>query len=1204
MSFVHLHVHTEYSLLDGSNKIKEYVKRVKELGMEAAAITDHGVMYGVVDFYEAAKKEGIKPILGCEVYVAPGSRFDKELTGGDERYNHLILLAENQTGYHNLMKIVSIGFTEGFYYRPRVDKEVLEKYHEGLICLSACLAGSLPRMIQRGQLDDARAEAKWFKDTFGAGNYFLELQDHGIPAQRLVNMELMTISKELDIPLVATNDCHYTYADDAESHDVLLCIQTQAKVTDENRMRYEGGQYYVKSEDEMRLLFPYASEALENTVRIAERCNVDIVFGESKLPHFEVPEGYDPWSYLNFLCDKGLKERYHIGEEAYSLPDQMKDITEVERAPGHSEEELRARLDYELSVIKEMGFVDYFLIVWDFINFSKEHGIPVGPGRGSAAGSLVSYCLKITDIDPIRYSLLFERFLNPERVSMPDIDVDFGPERRQEVIDYVSEKYGHEKVVQIITFGTLQARGVIRDVGRAMDLSYARCDMLAKMVPAELGITLKKALEMNPDLKAAYDGDDEVHKLIDTCMKLEGLPRHTSMHAAGVVICPEAADEFVPLSRSGADGPITTQFTMTTLERLGLLKMDFLGLRNLEVIQNAIENIKKSSGKEIDLSKLDYNDPKVFAYISTGKCEGIFQLESSGMKNFMKELKPGSLEDVIAGISLYRPGPMEMIPRYIKSKEDPDSVSYACKELEPILAPTYGCIVYQEQVMQIVRELAGYTLGRSDNVRRAMSKKKQEVMEYEREIFVSGNAEEVEKARAAGKPEDQWPKAVPGCVNKGIDRRVAEGVYDMMIDFAKYGFNKSHAACYAVVTYQTAWLKVYYPKEYMAALMTSVIQFSGKVAAYNQIARQMGLKLMPPDINKGDVGFAVSEDGILYALTAIKGVGHSVIRQIVEEREKHGLYKDLNDFVDRMAGLDINKRAVENMIKAGAFDSFGYSRKALMGVYQQMMDQAQKNLKQSMSGQMSLFDLAGEEDKESFRIKMPEHVGEYPREMLLGFEKEMLGIYVSGHPLEEYSGLWDKLITNSTADLMLNVSDDGQAVDEMNVEDNEKITLGGMVENVNVKFTKKGDAMAFVTLEDVVGQAEVIMFPKTYKQFSALLTEGNKIMVSGRVSLEEDKDGKLICDAVYAFDDIPRTLWLQFKDMAQKDELWDKIYSYMESSDGLDGVKLYYTDTKKVEELPHNISVHAGLELREALHQLLGEENVRVTYRMPGVKRY
>ncbi len=1195
MSFVHLHVHTEYSLLDGSNKIKEYVKRVKELGMSAAAITDHGVMYGVVDFYEAAKKEGIKPILGCEVYVAPGSRFDKELSGGEERYNHLILLAENQKGYQNLIKIVSTGFTEGFYYKPRVDKEILREYHEGLICLSACLAGSLPRMIQQGRQADARAEAQWFKDTFGAGNYFLELQDHGIPAQRMVNMELMAISKELDIPLVATNDCHYTRAEDAESHDVLLCIQTQAKVADENRMRYEGGQYYVKSEEEMRALFPYAPDAIENTESIARRCNVDIVFGESKLPHFEVPEGYDPWTYLNKLCDDGLKERYP--EQCGSDEGSLDDILE-ERSGS-----LRRRLDYELSVIKEMGFVDYFLIVWDFINFAKSHGIPVGPGRGSAAGSIVSYCLKITDIDPIRYNLLFERFLNPERVSMPDIDVDFGPERRQEVIDYVSEKYGREKVVQIVTFGTLQARGVIRDVGRAMDLSYARCDMLAKMVPAELGMTLKKALEMNPDLKAAYDGDDEVHKLIDTCMKLEGLPRHTSMHAAGVVICPEAADEFVPLSRSGADGPITTQFTMTTLERLGLLKMDFLGLRNLEVIQNAVENIKKSCGREIDLGAMEYNDPKVFAYISTGKCEGIFQLESSGMKNFMKELRPGSLEDVIAGISLYRPGPMEMIPRYIESKEHPETVSYACKELEPILAPTYGCIVYQEQVMQIVRELAGYTLGRSDNVRRAMSKKKQDVMEYEREIFVEGNGAEIEAARISEKPTDQWPKEVPGCVKNGIDRSVAQTVYDMMIDFAKYGFNKSHAACYAVVAYQTAWLKYYYPREYMAALMTSVIDSAGKVASYNQIARQMGLKLLPPDINRGDVGFTVAEEGILYALTAIKGVGRTVIQLIVDEREAHGPYKDLNDFIERTAGLDINKRAVENMIKAGAFDSFGYSRKALMGVYQPMIDQAQKKLKQSMSGQMSLFDLADEEEKESFRLKVPVSMGEYPKEMLLEFEKEMLGIYISGHPLDEYAGLWDKLITNSTADLVPDISDDGEIAEEMNVRDGDRITLGGLVANVNIKYTRKGDAMAFITLEDMVGQAEVIVFPKTYQQFQQLLTEGSKIMISGRVSVEEDKGGKLISEAIYRFEDIPRTLWLQFKDEEQKKLLWDKIYGIMESSDGTDGVKLYYTDTKKVEELAHNISVHAGQELMEALKQLLGEDNVRVTYRTPVVRR-
>ncbi len=1187
MAFTHLHVHTEYSLLDGSNKIREYVKRVKELGMNSAAITDHGVMYGVVDFYEAAKAEGIKPILGCEVYVAPGSRFDKELSGGEERYNHLILLAENQQGYHNLMKIVSIGFTEGYYYRPRVDREILEKYHEGLICTSACLAGSLPRMIQRGQHEEARKEAKWFLDTFGEGNYFLELQDHGIPAQRLVNMELLAISKELGIPLVATNDCHYTLASDAEAHDVLLCIQTNARVQDADRMRYEGGQYYVKSEEEMRALFPYAPEAIENTQKIADRCNVEIVFGESKLPHFEVPEGFDSWSYLNHLCNEGLQERYAQYLEKADAP---------EGSP-YTPEALKERLSYELSVIKTMGFVDYFLIVWDFINFAKQEGIPVGPGRGSAAGSIVSYCLKITDIDPLRYNLLFERFLNPERVSMPDIDVDFGPERRQEVIDYVSRKYGREKVVQIVTFGTLQARGVIRDVGRAMDISYARCDMLAKMVPAELGITLDKALQMNPDLKQLYDTDAEVRLLLDMSRKLEGLPRHSSMHAAGVVICPEAADEFVPLSCGGEGSPVTTQFTMTTLERLGLLKMDFLGLRNLEVIQHAVENIRRSRGLDIDISAIDLNDPKVYAYISTGKCEGIFQLESAGMKNFMKELKPGSLEDVIAGISLYRPGPMEIIPQYIDSKENPSHVHYACKELEHILAPTYGCIVYQEQVMQIVRELAGYTLGRSDNVRRAMSKKKQSVMEYERRIFVEGNAEEV--AEAAGKPEGQRPKEVPGCVKNGIRREVAEEVYDMMIDFAKYGFNKSHAACYAVVAYQTAWLKYYYPSEYMAALMTSVIDNSGKVAEYNQIARQMGLKLLPPDVNAGDVGFTVTKDGILYALTAIRGVGRNVIAAIVAEREAHGPYRDLGDLVERTSELDVSKRVLENMIKAGAFDCFGATRKQLMAIYQPVVDSVQKRRKQEMNGQMSLFDLAGEEDRQSFRVSIPASIGEYPRELLLSFEKEMLGIYVSGHPLEEYSGLWDRVISHRAGDLRRPEPSEDGTEEEMAVKDGENISLGGIVEDVKIKYTKKGDAMAFVTLEDTVGQVEVIVFPKVYRRYQPMLTEDSRLYVSGRVSLEEDRDGKLIAESMSLFSDIPRTLWLQFADAAEKEALWPRILPALEDSDGTDLIRLYFRDTRKTEDVPHNFCVQADLELRRRLEEILGSENVRVTYRPP-----
>ena len=777
MAFTHLHVHTEYSLLDGSNKIKEYVARVKELGMNSAAITDHGVMYGVIDFYKEAKAQGINPILGCEVYVAPNSRFDRETVHGEDRYYHLVLLAENNTGYSNLMKIVSKGFVDGYYYKPRVDMEVLEQYHEGIIALSACLAGEVPRAITRGNYEEAKEIALKYQKCFGKENYFLELQDHGIPEQQNVNQHLLRMSQELGIELVATNDIHYTYAKDAEPHDILLCIQTGKKLADEDRMRYEGGQYYVKSEQEMAELFPYARQALENTQKIADRCHVEIEFGVTKLPHFEVPEGYDSWSYLNKLCFDGLKERY---------------------PQNHTE--LEDRLNYELGVIKEMGYVDYFLIVWDFIHYAREHDISVGPGRGSAAGSLVSYTTGITNIDPIKYNLLFERFLNPERVSMPDIDIDFCYERRQEVIDYVVRKYGEDCVTQIVTFGTLAARGVIRDVGRVMDLPYAYVDGIAKQIPMELGITIEKALKMNPELRTMYENDESVKTLIDMSKRLEGLPRHTSMHAAGVVISQKSMDEYVPLSRA-SDGTITTQFTMTTIEELGLLKMDFLGLRTLTVIQNAVRMAQKSSGKQINIDEIDYQDKGVLELIGSGKTEGIFQLESAGMKNFMKELKPQSLEDIIAGISLYRPGPMDFIPAYIKGKNHPEEVTYDCPQLEPILAPTYGCIVYQEQVMQIVRDLAGYTLGRSDLVRRAMSKKKGSVMEQERKNFVYGNEEE----------------GVPGCIANGIDEKIANKIYDEMMDFAKYAFNKSHAAAYAVVAYQTAWLKYYYPVEVMAS---------------------------------------------------------------------------------------------------------------------------------------------------------------------------------------------------------------------------------------------------------------------------------------------------------------------------------------------------------------------------------------------------
>ena len=1203
MAFVHLHVHTEYSLLDGSNKIKEYVARVKELGMNSAAITDHGVMYGVIDFYRAAKEAGIKPILGCEVYVAPKSRFDRELSGGEERYYHLVLLAENNTGYDNLVKIVSKGFTEGYYYKPRVDMELLNQYHEGIIALSACLAGEVQTYITKRMPDEARKAARKYEACFGKGNYFLELQDHGIPEQRLVNTELLKMSKELDIPLVATNDVHYTYAEDAEPHDILLCLQTGKKLADEDRMRYEGGQYFVKSEEEMKGLFPYAWEAVENTQVIADRCNVEIKFGETKLPHYEVPEGYDSWTYLNKLCDDGLAERYGDGSQP----------------AGATGQTLRERLDYELGVIKRMGYVDYFLIVWDFINYAKSNGIPVGPGRGSAAGSIVSYCLKITNIDPIRYDLLFERFLNPERVSMPDIDVDFGPDGRQDVIDYVSRKYGAEKVVQIVTFGTLAAKGVIRDVARVMDLPYAFADSIAKMVPNELNITLDLALEKNPEFRKLYQEDEQVHTLIDMCKRLEGLPRHTGMHAAGVVICPEAADEFVPLSR-GSDGAIVAQFTMTTLEELGLLKMDFLGLRNLTVIRDAVNFIEQTTGERVDLDNIDYNDPQVLAYIGTGKTEGIFQLESAGMKSFMKELRPQSLEDVIAGISLYRPGPMDFIPRYIKGKNNHDEVVYSCPQLEPILKPTYGCIVYQEQVMQIVRDLGGYTMGRSDLVRRAMSKKKQSVMEKERANFIYGNAEE----------------GVPGCVSKGISEQIAGGIYNDMMDFAKYAFNKSHAACYAVVALQTAWLKFYHPVEFMAALMTSVIDNPKKVSEYILTCRNMGIQLLPPDINQGQSGFSVTDGKVRYALTAIKGVGRPVIEAIVAERRGRGPFTNLKDFITRMADKDLNRRAIENFIKAGALDSLGGTRKQFMSVYVQILDHIVKDKKSNLAGQMSLFDIADDSQKEEFDIRMPE-VGEYTEEMKLAFEKEVLGIYLSGHPLESYQELWQKYITNNTNDFALE-----EETNTVRVTDQSTVIVGGMISNKTVKYTKTNQVMAFLELEDLVGTVEIVVFPRDYEKYGSLLAEDAKIFVKGRVSVEEDKDAKLICEQIVGFDEaaqakespfaagrfggmgrrnynpgktmpgrtpvqgaagnqptagqrgkMPAGLWIQFPDaesyFAREKELLDAIAA----SDGNDDVVIFLKSTRGIKVLPPNRRVHADEELIQRLQELFGGENVK-----------
>lgn len=1145
MKFTHLHVHTEYSLLDGASKIRELVARTKELGMDSIAITDHGVMYGVIDFYRAAKEAGIRPIIGCEVYVAPGSRFDRENNQGEERYNHLVLLAENDTGYKNLMKIVSKGFTEGFYYKPRVDYEVLRRHHEGIIALSACLAGAVASRLVKGLYEEAKEEALKLQDIFGKGNFFLELQDHGLAPQQTVNQGLLRMHEETGIDLVATNDLHYIYETDVEAHDILLCIQTGKKVSDENRMRYDGGQYFLKSPEQMAELFPYAKEALENTYKIAQRCHVEIEFGNYKLPKFDVPEGYEAEGYLRKLCAEGLKKRYADS--------------------GYDMEELRKRLEYELDTIVNMGFVDYFLIVWDFIKYAKDHGIPVGPGRGSAAGSIVAYCLEITDIiDPIKYNLLFERFLNPERVTMPDIDIDFCVERRQEVIDYVTEKYGEDRVVQIVTFGTMAARMVIRDVGRVLDMPYAFVDSVAKAVPMELGITISKALKMNPELKQMYESDEGVKKLIDMSLRLEGLPRHTSIHAAGVVISPREVDDFVPVSRA-ADGTITTQYTMVTLEELGLLKMDFLGLRNLTVIKNAIDG-------KLSLEDISYDDHNVFEMISAGKTEGVFQLESAGMKSFMKELKPESLEDIIAGISLYRPGPMDFIPKYIAGKNDKNNIVYDCPELEPILSPTYGCIVYQEQVMQIVRELAGYSYGRSDLVRRAMSKKKASVMEKEKNNFIYGNEEE----------------GVEGCIHRGIPEAVARKIYDDMTDFAKYAFNKSHAAAYAVVSYQTAYLKYYYPREFMAALLTSVMDFTGKITEYTLTCRQMGIEILPPDINEGEARFTPSEAGIRYGLAAIKSVGKPIIDAIVEERRAGGLFLSLKDFCSRMNGKAVNKRALESFIKAGALDCLEGTRKQKMSAYAGILDGISQEKKVTMTGQMSLFDFAGEEEKEELETKLPD-VGEYDKEMILGFEKEVLGVYISGHPLEDYIPLMEKNITRTTADFIVA---EGEVAPK--VKDNETAVIGGMIVDKVVKTTRTNSLMAFITLEDLMGTVEIIVFPKDYETYRSLLETDRKVFIKGRITVEEDKPAKMICQKIVPFDEVPRQLWLQFPDREEYRKVEEHLFALLGQYDGQDTVIIYLSRERAKKQLPNSRMTKVCPELLEKLYGDMGHENVKV----------
>ena len=1080
--FVHLHIHSEYSLLDGANRIKDLPVRAKELGMKAIALTDHGVMYGAIDFYKACKKEGIKPIIGCEVYVAKRSRFDKELE--DKKYNHLILLAKNNEGYKNLSKLVSIGFIDGYYYKPRIDLEVLEQYHEGLICLSACLAGSVNQAILSGDMQKAEETALWFKNIFKE-DYYLELQNNGIQEQVMVNQKLVELSKKLDIPIVGTNDAHYLKREDAYNHEVLLCIQTGKRMTDEDRMRFETDELYVKSSEEMANYFKNLPEAIENTVKIADKCNVEFEFGNTILPNYDVPEEYDThYDYLKKLCDDGLKQRY--GETL--------------------SKEIQDRAKYEIDVISKMGYVDYYLIVWDFIHYAKSNGIPVGPGRGSGAGSILAYAIGITDIDPMKYNLLFERFLNPERISMPDFDVDFCYERRGEVIDYVERKYGHDHVSQIITFGTMSARMVIRDVGRALDVPYAECDKLAKMIPNEIHITIQKALEQNRELRDLYEGQEETKKMLDIAMALEGMPRQASTHACGIVITKEPVDTYVPLYVR--DNQISTQFVMTTLEELGLLKMDFLGLRTLTVIEDAIKLVKYNRGIDVKFDK-DMNDPKVYKLWQEGKSCGIFQFESQGMTNFMKELKPDCLEDIIAGVSLYRPGPMDQIPRYISNKKDPEHAQYTHPSLEPILNVTYGCMVYQEQVMQIVRDLAGYSLGRADLVRRAMGKKKLDVMAKEREYFIHGEVDE------------QGNILIPGCVRNGIDEVSANKIFDEMAEFAKYAFNKSHAAAYAVVSYRTAYLKAYYPEEFMAATLNSFLGNLDKVPVYIDECKRLGVQILKPDINKSYTKFTVDNGKIRFGLGSIKNVGIAAVDNIVKERKVNGDYSSFTDFCERVQGEAVNKKCIESLIKAGTFDNFEQTKATLMASFETILDTIQGANRKSYDGQVTMFDLGGEQEEELDNLKYHfNEQKEYSEKEMLSMEKEMLGLYISGHPLDKMREQIESQ-TNINTMKMIEIQEKQQQPEEITTKpeyvDGQFVKYAGIISSVKKKYTKNNKIMAFVTVEDLYGSAEIIIFENCYQTCSNSLMVDNIVLVDGRLSIREDEDVKIVAREITDF---------------------------------------------------------------------------------------
>lgn len=1154
--FVHLHVHTEYSLLDGSNRIKDLIQRIKELGMNSVAITDHGVMYGVVEFYKEALKNGIKPILGCEIYTAKRNMQDKQ-PGVDSDYGHLVLLAKNQTGYKNLMKIVSLGFTEGFYYKPRVDYRTLEKYSEGIIALSACLSGDIPAAILNNDYEKAVELANRLNTIFGQDNFYLELQHNGISDQNLVNQQLIKLSKELGIPLVATNDAHFLTREAAQSHEILLCIQTGKTINDENRMKFNTDEVYVKSPEEMYENFRNVEPALENTVKIAEMCNVELEFGKLHLPGFTVEEGYTPYEYLKEKCYKGLVQKF--GENC--------------------SEGIKERLEYELSVISSMGYVDYFLIVWDFIRYARENDIMVGPGRGSAAGSVVSYCLGITSIDPLKYNLLFERFLNPERISMPDIDIDFCYERRQEVIDYVISKYGKDKVSQIITFGTMAARAAIRDVGRALDVPYGEVDVIAKMIPFQIGMNIDKALEINPELKKKYELEDDTRLLIDTARSLEGLPRHASTHAAGVVISKEPIVEYVPLQLN--ENNVTTQFTMGLLEELGLLKMDFLGLRTLTVIRDAVNLVEQGHNKKIDINNINFDDHDVYKMIGEGKTVGIFQLESAGMTQFMKELQPSSLEDIIAGISLYRPGPMDQIPRYIRNKNNPKEIKYHHPMLENILNVTYGCMVYQEQVMQIVRELGGYSYGRSDLVRRAMSKKKVSVMEQERKNFIYGITDE------------EGNEVVRGAVKNGVDEFTANKIFDEMMDFASYAFNKSHAAAYAVVAYQTAWLKHYYPVEFLAASLNSFLGSSDKVSQYVNECKVLNIKVLPPDVNESNVKFTVVNQKIRFGLAAVKNVGENAIQSMIAERTQNGLFTTFLDFCQRIEGREINKRCIESLIKSGAFDSLKVFRSRLMAVYERFLDGIAQAKKKSMEGQLSIFDLM-QEPQESLKEDYPD-IKEYPPNVMLAMEKEMLGLYVSGHPLSEYQSILDKNVNLYSKDMLIggNEEDNGDIELELKkLTDSMRVTVGGIIASKKTKTTKNNNLMAFIGLEDLYGTMEIIVFPTIYERFSQLLQQESIVLVNGRLSLREDEQPKIICEEVLPIKSLDeKGLYMYFeKEMTREESV--SLIALLKYFNGSTPTFIRKKNDEKFKKLDRQYWIDVNNDILEELESRLGKENI------------